>query len=235
MNQAHIGASQMRKPEVRTNAWGKTQSTYHESIISCLSFTPEVGHPRWMPRNTSIILRLDQMRGNIWGVFIPEMAVNGSMPGCLPMGTTNSPAIACRLGNSGLQQLRKQYKIFQGHPIQNTWRSKLGGFEYIQVVGHGRVLLNKKGQPVALVFSMVDDFFVHAHDQERAGTAFSAFMDQSVWLGFICQPIKTSPPAQVQTLCGMYYDTVAAPKLVIPEMKVSRGITSIDYLIHTNE
>jgi hypothetical protein len=115
----------------------------------------------------------------------------------LPMGTTNSPAIACRQGNSGLRRMREQESIFQGHPHKNTWRGNLSGQGYDEGLGHGRIVLSEDGEPVALVFSMVDDFLVHAHTQERAMEAFSVFMDHSVRLGFICQPIKTSPPSQI--------------------------------------
>jgi hypothetical protein len=115
----------------------------------------------------------------------------------LPMGATNSPVIACQLGNSGLRKLRQNYPLFQGRPIEDTWRRNLSSHEYIDRVGHGQVAIGEDGEPVALVFSMVDDFFVHTGTQERAGRAFSSFMDQSVKLGFICQHIKTSPPTQV--------------------------------------
>jgi hypothetical protein len=153
----------------------------------------------------------------------------------LPMGTTNSPAIACRLGNSGLRKMRQTEAIFQGTPVENTWRNNLSNQQYTPGIGHGRVLLNEQGEPSALVFSMVDDFLVHAHTQERAGRAFSSFMDHSVRLGFICQPIKTSPPAQIQKFCGMHYDTIKIPTLRIPDSKVSRGIATIDYLIEANQ
>jgi hypothetical protein len=125
----------------------------------------------------------------------------------LPMGTANSPAIACRLGNSGVRKLRDGHKLFHGEVLENTWRKNLCGHDYRAGVGHGRVEILENGEPVALIFSMVNDFFVHGATRQQASESFSAFMDHSVKLGFICQPVKTSPPAQRQKFCGMIYDT----------------------------
>jgi hypothetical protein len=60
-------------------------------------------------------------------------------------------------------------------------------------------------------------------------------MDYSIRLGIICQPVKTKPPAQQQIFCGMEYDTQSIPTVRIPEEKVTRGIATIEYLIHQNE
>jgi hypothetical protein len=139
----------------------------------------------------------------------------------LPMGTTNSPAIACRLGNSGVRKLREGNPAFRGRVIENTWRNTLTGTSYQAGVGHGRVELQEDGTPVALIFSMVDDFLIHGPDKESTKQAFTEFMNHSVCLGFICQPIKTSPPAQKQKFCGMIYDTTGVPIHRIPETKVT--------------
>jgi hypothetical protein len=119
------------------------------------------------------------------------------------MGTANSLAIACRLGNSGVRKLRDEHELFHGVVSENSWRNNLNGEGYTEGIGHGRVAINQEGLPAALIFSMVDDFMVHAASKNQAMRAFSAFMDHSVNLGFICQPIKTSPPAQRQKFCGM--------------------------------
>ena len=58
----------------------------------------------------------------------------------------------------------------------------------------------------------------------------TAFMDLMVKVGIICQPVKTSPPAQVQKYCGFLYDTTGTPTLRIPPHKVARCLASIDYL-----
>jgi hypothetical protein len=78
------------------------------------------------------------------------------------MGTTNSPAVACRLDNSGLRKMETTKSIFQGVPMENTRRRNLAERTYKLDVGHGRVLMDDNGAPSALVFSMVDDFLVHA-------------------------------------------------------------------------
>jgi hypothetical protein len=82
---------------------------------------------------------------------------------------------------------------------------------------------------------MVDDFMVHGPTKKKTCQAFSEFMDYSVRLGIICQPVKTKPPAQQQIFCGMEYDTQSIPTVRIPEEKVARGIATIEYLIHQNE
>jgi hypothetical protein len=150
------------------------------------------------------------------------------------MGTTNSPAIACRLGNSGVRKLRDGNPTFRGRVIENTWQNTLTGTTYQAGVGHGRVELQEDGTPVALIFSMVDDFLVHGHDKETTMRAFTEFMNHSVCLGFICQHIKTSPPAQKQKFCGMIYDTIGVPIHRIPETKVTRGRATVDYLNRAN-
>jgi hypothetical protein len=149
-------------------------------------------------------------------------------------GYGNSPAIACRLGNSGIRKLRDGNPLFEGQVIENTWRRNLDGQGYVKGIGHGRVEIGQDGLPVAKLWSMVDDFLVHGSTKAQTGRAFGEFMDHSVRLGFICQPIKTSPPAQRQKFCGMIYDTTSVPRMVIPDAKVSRGIATIDFLERTN-
>jgi hypothetical protein len=55
----------------------------------------------------------------------------------LPMGTANSPAIACRINNSALRQLRIESPLFHGQVRENTWRTKLAGEPYDPHLGHG--------------------------------------------------------------------------------------------------
>jgi hypothetical protein len=139
----------------------------------------------------------------------------------LPMGTANSPAIACRLGNSGVRKLRDEHPLFHGSVQENSWRRHLNGEGYSEGIGHGRIELGARGQPVVLIFSMVGDFFIHSATKQLAQDGFSAFMDHSMRLGFICQPIKTSPPSQRQKFLDMIYDTTGTPTIKIPEAKVT--------------
>jgi hypothetical protein len=153
----------------------------------------------------------------------------------LPMGSASSPSIACRMGNSAMRQLRKESETFSGEIIENTWRKSLDGKPYDPRLGHGRVCLGKDGLPACLIWGMVDDFMIHGPTKNKTCKAFAEFMDYSVRLGIICQPIKTKPPAQQQIFCGMEYDTKSVPTLRIPEEKVTRGIATIEYVIHQNK
>jgi hypothetical protein len=153
----------------------------------------------------------------------------------LPMGSASSPSIACRMGNSIMRLLKTESPTFQGTPIENTWRNSLGGKGYDQRLGHGRVYMGKDDLPAALIWGMVDDFFVHGPTKEKCGKAFSEFMDLTVRIGIICQRVKTKPPAQQQIFCGMDYDTRGVPTLRIPEEKVSRGLATIEYIIRQNK
>jgi hypothetical protein len=148
----------------------------------------------------------------------------------LPMGSANSPAIACRLGNSGLRLLRSESKHFQGTATENSWRQSFGGTIYHPTLGHGRVLIGADGLPAALLFAHVDDYFIHGPTLRKTCLAFNDFMDLSVRLGIICQESKTRPPSQRQKFCGFLYDTTGVPTLLIPPEKVSRAVASIAYL-----
>jgi hypothetical protein len=81
---------------------------------------------------------------------------------------------------------------------------------------------------------MVDDYLIHSPTKARCEEAFGQFMEYMLRLGFICQKVKTSPPAQVQKLCGLLFDTRATPKLQIPSAKVSRSLATLDYVVKTN-
>jgi hypothetical protein len=148
----------------------------------------------------------------------------------LPMGSANSPVIACRLGSSGLRLLRTESDLFQGTPHENMWHQSFTGVTYHPKFGHGRVLIGPDGLPAALIFAHVDDYLVHGPTCHKTCLAFNAFMDLSVRLGIICQHKKTRPPAQRQKFCGFIYDTTSLPRLIIPEDKVTKALASIHFL-----
>lgn len=148
----------------------------------------------------------------------------------LPMGSSNSPAIACRIGNSFLRMLRNECDAFQGVPVENSWRKRFQGKEHHPEWGYGRVLLGGDGLPACHVWAHVDDYFIHGPTKQKTCHAFAAFMDLSVRMGFIVQPCKTSPPAQIQTYCGFEYNTTARPILRIPQSKQQRALASIAYI-----
>jgi hypothetical protein len=152
----------------------------------------------------------------------------------LPMGTANSPAIACRINNGALRQLRKESSRFHGVVRENTWRTKLAGEPYDSRLGHGRVLMDPDGSPASRIWAMVDDYFIHSPTKQKCRVAFAEFMEYMLRLGFICQKVKTSPPAQVQKFCGLLFDTQGTPKLQIPSAKVSRSLATLQFVIKMN-
>jgi hypothetical protein len=76
----------------------------------------------------------------------------------------------------------------------------------------------------------VDDFKIHAPTKGKLIQALNAFMDQSLRLGYICQKVKTKPPAQLLKYCGFVYDTSGIPTLSIPDDKRSRGLAMLQFL-----
>ena len=149
----------------------------------------------------------------------------------LPMGFVNSPSIACRFGEGILNLPREESPVYQGvRRLENTWRTALQTGKYNADIGHGYVFEQANGRPVAIVFGFVDDFFVHALTWSDCVDGLNTFMDLMVRLGLICQPVKTSPPAQVQKYCCFIYDTRGTPWLYIPPNKIARCIASATYL-----
>jgi hypothetical protein len=90
--------------------------------------------------------------------------------------------------------------------------------------------MGSDGLPAALIWAMVDDYLIHGPTTRKCYEAFTVFMSYMVRLGFICQKVKTSPPEQVQTFCGLLFGTQAAPKIKIPEDKISRAKASIEFI-----
>ena len=148
----------------------------------------------------------------------------------LPMGSAQSPSLACRFGLSMLRQLVAEEPAFQGVLRENSWRSRLSGKGYDPHLGSGLVTVGSDGLPAALVWAFVDDFKIHAPTRAKLIVALNAFMDLSLRLGFICQKVKTKAPAQLQKYCGFLYDTTGIPSLRIPEDKRSRGLAMIRFL-----
>jgi hypothetical protein len=149
----------------------------------------------------------------------------------LPMGMTNSPPIACWINNSALCQLVAECDLFSGSPQLNTWGEALKSDQYDGRNGHGRVMMGADGLPAVLIFCIVDNYFIHGPTKSKCRRAFSAFMDYMLRSGFICQKVKTNPPAQNQKFYAMQWDTHRVPTLLIPNNKISRAIATIDYLL----
>jgi hypothetical protein len=81
---------------------------------------------------------------------------------------------------------------------------------------------------------MVDDYLIHSPTKQACCKAFDEFMNYMLRLGFSCQKVKTSPPAQIQKFCGLLFDTRETPKLRIPAAKVSRSLATLDFGILMN-
>ena len=120
--------------------------------------------------------------------------------------------------------------VFQGRVQENGWRRRLQDGTHHPEQGTGLVRIGEDGLPVALVWAFVDDFKVHAPTRTKLIVALNAFMDLALWLGLVCQKVKTKPPAQVQKYCGFVYDTMGIPMLRIPKEKRSRGLAMIQFL-----
>jgi len=148
------------------------------------------------------------------------------------MGSVNSPSISCCFGEGILNMLRQEQAIFHGaHRTENTWRMALHEGLYDPTIGHGYVFRQQNGRPIAQIFGFVNNFKVYAATRSDCIIALNAFMDIMVHLGLICQPVKTSPPAQVQKYGGYIYDTRSTPTLRIPPHKVSRCLSSSRFLL----
>jgi hypothetical protein len=153
----------------------------------------------------------------------------------LLMGSASSPAISCRITNGGMRTIRDIEPIFKSNVQLNTWSTAMKDGSYDPRKGHGQVLMGSDGLPAALIWVMVDDYLIHAPTERKCREAFTVFINHMVWLGFICQCVKTSPPAQQQKLCGMIFDTSKVPTLLIPAAKVSRACATIARIRELND
>jgi hypothetical protein len=141
----------------------------------------------------------------------------------LPMGSSQSPSLACRYGLSMLRSLVEREPVYQGSIQENSWRTRLENGGHKPEQGTRLVRIGADELPAALVWAFVDNFKIHAPTKPKLLIALNAFMDLALRLGLICQKVKTKPPAQVQKYCGFIYDTTGIPTLQIPEDKRSRG------------
>jgi hypothetical protein len=148
----------------------------------------------------------------------------------LPMGSAQSPSLACRFGLSMLRRLTEESPAFQGTVCENGWRSRLSGQGYDPHLGTGLIRQGLDGLPAALIWAFCDDFKIHAPTKAKLIVALNAFMDLALRLGLICQEVKTKPPAQVQKYCGFLYNTTGIPSLSIPDDKRDRGLAMIRFL-----
>ena len=149
----------------------------------------------------------------------------------LPMGAGNSPAASGAAGNGFLRSLLERASVFQGMPVDNTFVTILKGDVYHPEWGQARVLIGEDGLPAAIVWHHVDDFLIHAPTQHKCQIALQAFMDRIVECGLWAHPKKCKKPAQVQDFVGFTWDHTDTPRQLIPEMKRSKALALVCYLM----
>jgi hypothetical protein len=150
----------------------------------------------------------------------------------LPMNSSNSPAVAGRMGASFFRLLtQKRPDIFGGLGEFNTWYEGLNDRGYSPTLGHGLILRSTDhGLPAVKVFILCDDFCVHGPIREKTVAALNASIDCALDVGLLFNPKKLNPPSQEAKYCGFIYDTRAMPTIRIPMDKRDRAIAMIDYL-----
>jgi hypothetical protein len=149
----------------------------------------------------------------------------------LPMGSSNSPAVAGRMGASFFRLLTQAHpELFGGIGEFNTWYEGLNGRGYSSTLGHGLILRSSDGLPAVKIFIHCDDFCVHGPTHEKTVAALNALMDRALDVGLLFNPKKVNPPSQEAKYCGFIYDTHAMPTIRIPEDKRDRAIAMIDYI-----
>ena len=141
-----------------------------------------------------------------------------------------SPTIACRINNSALRQLRERKTGVPKHDTaqyvgtHDAWRG--GRF----TLANDRVMLGDDRLPAVFSFEIVDDYLIRGPTKAKDDETLSTFMSHMLWLGFICQRVKTSPPTQVQKFCGLLFDIRSNPTIRIPTSKLSRSLAATAYI-----
>lgn len=148
-----------------------------------------------------------------------------------PMGSTNSPGASGRFGAAFLREVIDTDPRFRGVPMDNNMASHLRGLGYDPTVGIGRILVGEDGLPALLLWIHVDDVFLHGPTEDKVNAGMTHLLDTAVRLGLICQPAKTSPPAQVQKFCGFLYDTRGIPAIEVPPAKIAKALAMTDFIL----
>jgi hypothetical protein len=148
-----------------------------------------------------------------------------------PMGSTNSPGASGRFGAAFLREVIDTDSRFQGLPRDNSMESHLRGLGYDPSLGIGRILIGSDGLPALLLWIHVDDVFLHGPTENKVNAGMTHLLDTAVRLGLICQPAKTSAPAQVQKFCGFLYDTTGIPAVEVPPEKISKALAMTDFVL----
>ena len=130
----------------------------------------------------------------------------------LPMGSGNSPAIACRIGQGFLRMLRDRYACFQGEQSANCYWTGFQDLGYDPDKGYGFAMENQEGL-VVKVWGFVDDFLIHGPNYDITEKALHFFLDTACQVGFLCHPQKCTAPNQIVKYIGFLFDTKSRPTL----------------------
>jgi hypothetical protein len=71
---------------------------------------------------------------------------------------------------------------------------------------------------------------IHGLTEIQVRAALDYIMGVALELGLVCQPVKTSPPAQVQKFCGFIYETHGVPTCNVPANKTSRALALLSFV-----
>ena len=149
----------------------------------------------------------------------------------LPMGSSQSPASACRKGYGFLRKLRQQYPEFQGRPRANCWWTGFSGKGYDPDLGYGLVFQHDQDQPCVKAWAFVDDFLIHGPTKEVVEQALNHFLDAALEAGMLCHPKKLVAPSQVVRYCGFILDSREKPIMRIPRSKRERALAITEIIL----
>ena len=147
----------------------------------------------------------------------------------LPMGSGNSPAIACRIGQGFLRMLRERHAGFKGTGSANCYWTSFKEIGFDPDKGYGFVMENEHGL-VAKVWGFVDDFLIHGPTREITEQALHAFLDLACDVGFLCHPKKCTAPCQQVKYIGFLFDTRGIPVIRIPTEKQERALNMVRHI-----
>ena len=146
------------------------------------------------------------------------------------MVTRQSPAGSGRFGATFLQILMYKCALFQGRPVDNSFPGFICHHVFDPKLGEDRVLISDDGTSALLLWLHVDDLLLHGPTLSKVEEGLYFVLAEAQRLGLIYQPVKLMPPTQCLKFCGFLYDTHGVPTFRIPEDKVSKALSLIDFL-----
>ena len=87
-------------------------------------------------------------------------------------------------------------------------------------------LIGSDGPPAVIGVDFMDDFFLHGPTYDKTDRATTLFMDYTVEVGLLCNPVKVVQPCQQVKYTGFIFDTTGVPRLLVPPAKRSRHFTT---------